>query len=163
MTGDSRMTWGLVIDVLGVLDRHGYQRADNTHTGRAIGLLFDLARVYEGSREAPASACPVPVPAPPQAGPAPGNRASDSTVIGTAQVRTVVAALDVAAEHKRDIAADCADCADRSCGFCQAMTAAAGEYDAVRNRLRADAEPAPARMPAAGHQLRAVPEPEAGQ
>ena len=51
MTGDDRITWGLILDVLDVLERHGYHQYDNQHAGRAIGMIFDLAYVYEGARE----------------------------------------------------------------------------------------------------------------
>jgi hypothetical protein len=47
--GDARLTWGLVIEVLDVLDRHGYRRGDNQHVGQAIGQLAELARTYEGT------------------------------------------------------------------------------------------------------------------
>jgi hypothetical protein len=44
---DARFTWGLVIEVLDVLERHGYRKGDDQHTGRAIGMLADLAATYE--------------------------------------------------------------------------------------------------------------------
>jgi hypothetical protein len=47
-----RFTFGLIADVFAVLDAHGYQRGDNAHVGRAVGLLLDLAETYEG-RNAP--------------------------------------------------------------------------------------------------------------
>jgi hypothetical protein len=40
------MTWGLIIDLLDVLERHGYHRADSLHTGQAIGLIHNLALTY---------------------------------------------------------------------------------------------------------------------
>ena len=51
MTSDDRFTWGLILDVLDVLERHGYHKYDNQHTGRAIGMILDLAHIYEGTRE----------------------------------------------------------------------------------------------------------------
>ena len=51
MTSEDRFTWGLILDVLDVLERHGYHKYDNQHTGRAVGVIFDLARIYEGTRE----------------------------------------------------------------------------------------------------------------
>ena len=64
MNEDHRQTWGLIIDVLDVLEKHGYRRGDDQHTGRAVGLVGDLARIYEGTQEAPAGAylveCPNP-------------------------------------------------------------------------------------------------------
>ena len=44
---DARFTWGLVIDVLDVLERHGYRKGDDQHTGQAIGMLHALAATYE--------------------------------------------------------------------------------------------------------------------
>ena len=38
MSGDRRHNWGLIIDVLNVLEQHGYRQADDQHTGRAVGL-----------------------------------------------------------------------------------------------------------------------------
>jgi hypothetical protein len=43
MTSDYRITWGLVIDVLGVLERHGYHPHDDLHTGQAVLIIGDLA------------------------------------------------------------------------------------------------------------------------
>lgn len=48
MTCGYRITWGLVIDVLDVLERHGYHRYDNQHTGQAVLLIGDLATAYTG-------------------------------------------------------------------------------------------------------------------
>ena len=53
MTSDNRMTWGLILDVLDVLERHGYRQHDHQHTGQAFGVIGDLARIYEGTRDAP--------------------------------------------------------------------------------------------------------------
>ena len=50
---DHRMNLDLITDMFGLLDRHGYTRGDNEHTGRAILLLGDLARIYEGSQDHP--------------------------------------------------------------------------------------------------------------
>jgi hypothetical protein len=48
MTSDYRITWGLVLDVLDVLEQHGYHRYDNQHTGLAVLLIGDLASAYTG-------------------------------------------------------------------------------------------------------------------
>jgi hypothetical protein len=48
---DSRFTFGLIYDVFTLLESHGYQRADDRHTGLAVGLLLRLARAYEGTGE----------------------------------------------------------------------------------------------------------------
>ena len=47
MSDDPRFTWGLVIDVFDVLERRGYRKGDDQHTGRAIGMLAALAATYE--------------------------------------------------------------------------------------------------------------------
>ena len=39
MADDQRLTWGFIIEVLDVLERHGYRRSDSEHTGQAIGLI----------------------------------------------------------------------------------------------------------------------------
>ena len=54
MAGDQRLTWGFILEVLDVLERHGYRRSDSEHTGQAIGLIRHLARIYEGTMDAPA-------------------------------------------------------------------------------------------------------------
>ena len=53
---DHRMTYGLIHDILDALERHGYIRGDDQHAGRAIGLIGDLARIYDGTQDYPASA-----------------------------------------------------------------------------------------------------------
>ena len=45
--GDARFTWGLVIEVFDVLERHGYRKGDDRHTGRAVGMLAALVAIYE--------------------------------------------------------------------------------------------------------------------
>jgi hypothetical protein len=50
---DQRMNPDLIHDILDVLDRHGYARADNEHTGRAVLLISDLAHIYEGAQDHP--------------------------------------------------------------------------------------------------------------
>lgn len=46
--GDTRFTWGLILAVFDALEQHGYHRDDDEHVGRAIGMIRDAARVYEG-------------------------------------------------------------------------------------------------------------------
>jgi hypothetical protein len=136
MTSDDRMTWGLILDVLDVLERHGYRKLDNQHTGQAVSVIFDLARVYEGTREAsygthPGHAQPrPPVPEPDQ----------DAVMLSHADVSTVFAALDIAAACKRDRAGACADCPDQSCPTCQARLQDARTYDQMAGRLLQTAE-----------------------
>jgi hypothetical protein len=60
-------------------------------------------------------------------------------VLEAAQLGTVLDALDVAADYKRDRAAGCPDC-DASpaelCGTCEWRLARADEYDALAEALR---------------------------
>ena len=56
MTSDDRLTWGFITDVLDVLERHGYHRGDHEHTGHAIGLISDVARIDEAPWMFPAAA-----------------------------------------------------------------------------------------------------------
>ena len=74
MTSDHRVTPGLIHDILDALERHGYYRSDDLHADRAIGLIGDLACIYEGTQDHPAypgpspprrrSPSPAPTPAP---------------------------------------------------------------------------------------------------
>ena len=142
-----------------MLHRHGFARGDDQHAGRAIFLIGDLARIYEGSRTTPTGppsprrhTCRHP------SGPAqnpnldvrPRGR-SDAVTLTHAEVRTVLTSLDLAADWKRDRAQMCADCADQSCFACQLRLQEARTYDqpgrpaaarrqAARN-LRRQAEP----------------------
>ena len=141
MTDDARMTWDLIFEVLDVLDRHGYRRSDNQHTSRAIGLLGDRTRTYEGTKDAPRDAHVV-IPPPAQAAAQPPGH--DAVVLSAAEVKTVVAALDEAALYKRDRVAMCADCADQSCGTCQWRLQAASAYDQLTTRLLETAAVPPA-------------------
>ena len=70
MTSDHRVTPGLIHDILDALERHGYYRSDDLHADRAIGLIGDLARIYEGTQDHPATAYHVPPPPPAYPGPA---------------------------------------------------------------------------------------------
>jgi hypothetical protein len=150
--GDSRHTWELITDILGVLENHGYHRGDDQHTGRAIALAGDLARIYEGTKEAPsgyglhASSSD----AAPSAHRA-GGAGQQAITVGAADVRTILAALDEAADYKRDRAAGCADCEDQSCGSCQHRLSTADAYDGVTAWLQG-AERASPSIPARGAQ-----------
>ena len=174
MSEDRRLTWGLIIDVLDVLEKHRYHKADDQHTGRAIGLIGDLAHIYEGTREAPAGAHHVPAPEPRQAGPEQASPAAAqrAEAIAANGMSTILAALDEASDYKRDRAAGCADCQDQSCGSCQFRLDAARAYESLAIRLQHAGDAATADMPsrqaAAGSpdtriQSQAAREREAGQ
>jgi hypothetical protein len=174
MTSDDQITSGLIDDIVDALERHGYFRSDDLHAGRAIGLIGDLARIYEGTQDHPADANPITVPssAPARAGHRDQDR-HDTVVLARTDLRTVLAALDVAADYKRDRAAACADCADQTCLTCQSRLRDAQAYDRMAAQIlqaadaRAEASAAWQRAP--GHAtpasggLHAAPDKEAGQ
>ncbi len=66
MSCDRRHTAGLVADVLTVLHQHGYRPGDLVHARRAVHLIGDLARIYQGTQDAPAGAYIIQVPPGPQ-------------------------------------------------------------------------------------------------
>ena len=154
---DHRMNLDLITDMFGLLDRHGYTRGDNEHAGRAILLLGDLARIYEGSQDHPfgpytGAIPPRPEPVPPE----PAIR--DAVTVPPGQVKTLISALTIAADHKRDRAELCADCADQSCPDCEWRLRDAQAYDRAHVQLLQSAEasaaaaashPEPATRPAA--------------
>jgi hypothetical protein len=174
MSADKRHTWGLIIDVLDVLEQHGYHQADDQHTGRAVGLIGELARTYEGAEETPTG---VHAHSKPEPGPSSSDR-PDQAVIPSAEaipgagMRTILMALDEAADYKRDRAECCADCADQSCGLCQRRLGTARRYEALAVRLVRAMYAASAQRPTsqvvvdvgAGRvQPEAAPDKEAGQ
>jgi len=135
---DKRMNLDLISDILHVLDRHGYARADDEHTGRAILLIGDLAHIYEGALDHPFGPY-IDQPSSPQA--APDSPAPDDTMtVSAAEARTIMLALDEAADYKRDRAAGCADCTGQSCTTCQSRVRTAEAYDQLAGRMAAAAE-----------------------
>jgi hypothetical protein len=142
MTSDDRFTWGLILDVLDVLERHGYHKYDNQHTGKAIGVIFDLAHTYEGIREThpdPTAPSPHPGPAPP----AP-EADQDAIILTRADVITVFAAADIAADDKRYRVEMCPDCPDQSCHTCQTHLRDAEAFDQIADRMLQAAKTGPA-------------------
>ena len=81
------------------------------------------------------------------------------------EVTTLLAALDDAAEYKRDRAETCADCADRSCTTCQWRLQAAEAYDQLAGQMIHAAEASTARQHAPGPAAppSASPHPAAGK
>lgn len=130
MTSEQRITWGLVIDVLDALERHGYHRCDTQHTGQAILMIGDLTSVYEGTHDHSYGTGIVPAEPAPHAGPervVPGEQ--DAVILTDAEVSTVVTALVLAADYKRARAGTCAGCADQSCPACQTRLKDAQTFD----------------------------------
>jgi hypothetical protein len=136
MNDDHRESWSMIIDVLDVLEKHGYRRGDDQHTGRAVRLVGDLARIYEGTQEIPDGARLVPEASQAmldQAGRAAANNAEAIAGVG---MPVILSALDEASDYKRDRAAACSDCADQSCGTCQHRIDAAHAYESLATRLQ---------------------------
>ena len=131
MTSDHWVTPGLVHDILDALERHGYYRSDDLHADRAIGLIGDLACIYEGTQDHPATAYFVTVPPPP----APGPSRYDAVALTPTDASTVFAALDIAADDKRYRVEMCPDCPDQSCPDCQTHLHDAEAFDQMADRM----------------------------
>jgi len=134
MTSNRRVSFGLIADILDTLERHGHVRGDDQHAGRAIGLIGDLTRIWEDAQDYPAGARLVTIPSS-----APG---SGAVTLADRDISTVLAALDDAAEYKRDRAETCADCPDQSCLTCQARLQGAQEYDHLAAQVLQEAQAA---------------------
>ena len=148
MADDERFTWEFILEVLDVLERHGYRRRDHEHTGQAIGLIRDAARIYDGTLTArPGGYVVVPSSQPTAAQP-PGPPA---VIVSAGEVKTLLAALDEAAEYKRDRAETCADCTDQSCTTCQWRLQVADAYDQLYGQMTQAAEASTARQRGPGH------------
>ena len=143
MTSEHRITSGFIADALGALDRHGYVRGDDLHAGRAIGLIGDLARIWEGTQDHPAGAHLITVP---PSLPVSGQAEQDAVILSRADVSAVFAVLDIAADYKRCRAQMCAGCADQSCPACQGRLQAARAYDQMAGRAAADRRSRPRRQ-----------------
>ena len=171
MTDDERLTWGFILEVLDVLERHGYHRIDNQRTGHAIGLLGNLAHIYDGTMDAPRGAYVAVPPSPLAAAQFPGRTGQDSVILTGTDVSIVLAVLDIASDDKRDRAAACADCADQTCLTCQSRLRDAHAYDRLAGQILHVAEfsaaaaqqPGPDRAQPARGQPQAAPDREAGQ
>jgi hypothetical protein len=64
----------------------------------------------------------------------------DAVLLTGTDVSTVLAALDVAADYKRDRAEMCADCPDQSCPACQTRLHDAQAYDQMAGQMLQSAE-----------------------
>lgn len=99
-------------------------------------------------------------------------RRARATGLEPADARTILTALDEAADCKRDRAANCADCDDQSCGTCEYRMRSACGYDSAaarlltagqRGRLAPPDQPVPDSLPQVDGQYRAGPDSEAGR
>jgi hypothetical protein len=137
---DDRMNLGLITEMLDMLDRHGYARSDDEHTARAILLISDLAHIYEGSLAHPFGPYINEIP-PRTEPPAPEPASQDTVLIAAGEVKTVLVALDIAADYQRDRAELCADCTNQSCPACESRLRDARAYDHLSAQLIQAAEP----------------------
>jgi hypothetical protein len=136
---DDRMSLDLITEMLDVLDRHGYARSDDEHTARAIVLISDLAHIYEGSLDHPFG--PYISEIPPRTEPEPLTPVGhDAVLVPAGEVKNLLAALDIAADYKRDRAELCAECADQSCPTCESRLRDAQAYDHLSAQLIQPAE-----------------------
>ena len=168
MTDDERFTWGFILEVLDVMERHGYHRSDNQHTGQATRahprrgphLRGHPGRSPRRLRRGAVT---------PADGTTAARPARHAVIVSADQVNTLLAALDDAAEYKRDRAETCADCADQSCTTCQWRLQAADAYDQMAAQMIHAAEASAARQRAPDHATppsggpHAATDPEAGQ
>jgi hypothetical protein len=140
---DHRIGLDLFTDVLDVLDRHGFARGDE-HAGRAIFLIGDLARIYEGTQDHPFGPSINPAPSSQTAPEPPGPDSRAAVIIPASERKTMLIALDIAADDMRDRAEMCTDCPDQSCPTCQSRLRDAQAYDQLADRMLQTAEAAPA-------------------
>jgi hypothetical protein len=141
---DHRIGLDLFTDVLDVLHRHGFARGDDQHAGRAIFLIGDLARIYEGTQDHPFGPSINPAPFPQTAPEPPGPDSRTVVIIPASERKTMLLALDIAADDMRDRAEMCTDCPDQSCPTCQSRLRDAQAYDQLADRMLQAAEAAPA-------------------
>ncbi len=133
----------LITEILDVLDRHGYTRSDDEHTARAIVLISDLAHIYQGSLDHPFG--PYIGETPPRTEPEPLTPVGqDAVLVPAGEVKNLLAALDIAADYKRDRAELCADCTGQTCPACESRLWDAQAYDHLSAQLIQAAEPSSA-------------------
>jgi hypothetical protein len=129
MTSDHRVTPGLVHDIVDALERHGYYRSDDLHADRAVGLIGDLACIYEGTQDHPSR---------------PGPTRHDTITLTHADASTIFAAADIAADDKRYRVEMCPECPDQSCPDCQTHLRDAEAFDQMADRMLQAVQAAPA-------------------
>ena len=81
---DHRIGLDLFTDVLDVLHRHGFARGDDEHQDRAISLISDLARIYEGTQDHPSGPSISQAPSPqrhPSRPAEPDSRPEDAVIV----------------------------------------------------------------------------------
>jgi hypothetical protein len=141
---DHRIGLDLFTDVLDVLDRHGFARGDDEHAGRAIFLIGDLARIYEGTQDHPFGPAVNPAPFPQTAPEPPGPDNPDAVIVPASELKTVLIALNTAADDPRDQAELCTHCPDQSCPACQSRLRDAQAYDQLADHMLQPTDAVPA-------------------
>jgi hypothetical protein len=129
MTMD-RHTHHLVTEILTVLERHGHHARDRDRAGQAAHMAIQLTGVYDGTLDIPASTGRHAAPTTDREPPVP-----DSLVLAGDDLSAAFAALDLAAEYKRDLIQTCPDCPDRSCETCQVRDRDAEAFDRLADRI----------------------------
>jgi hypothetical protein len=131
-----RQTHRMVSEIITILERHGHHAADREHADQAIAMIGDLARTYDGTRDATFSAGhdSTPAPAP---GPRPFSRPTepDTLILSGVDIGTAFSAFDLAADYKRNLAETCADCTNQSCETCRTRLRDAETYDRLADRI----------------------------
>ena len=90
----------------------------------------------------------------------PEPAAQDAVTVPAGEVKTLLAALDIAADYKRDRGAACADCTSQSCPTCQSRLQNARAYNRLAAHLIQSAE---ASATANARQLEPTADREVGQ
>lgn len=141
MTNDDRFTFGLVFDIFGVLERHGYHQSDNRHTGQALVAIYHLAYAYDGTQEPQyGSYLDQAPPAAHAEAQRPDAEPDDAIILSDAEVSTVVTALGTAADYQRDRSASCTRCSNQSCPTCQSRLRDAQTYQQMAAQMLHTAE-----------------------
>ena len=94
---EERLNWDFIREALDVIERHGYRASDNQHAGQAVGLIGDVARIYEGTLEAPRGGyvvVPSSLPTTSQSASSPGP---DTMIVSAAEANILPATLNDAA------------------------------------------------------------------
>lgn len=130
MSMDRHTHHRLVTEILTILERHGHHAHDHKHTDQAVNMITQLTGVYYGTLDVPASTDRHAAPAPNREPPGP-----DSLVLVGNDLSAAFAALDMAAEYKRDLIETCPDCADQSCETCQTRVRNAEAFDRLADRI----------------------------
>ena len=115
---------------------------------RAIGLIGDLGRIYEGTQEHPAY---------------PGPARRDAITLTHANAITIFAASDIAAADKRYRVEMCPDCPDQSCPTCRVDVRDAEAFDQMAGRMLQAAPAASVGQPAPDRWSQPAADREAGQ